>query len=312
MNEEIDKSIEEKTENNQENTIENNVENIAENNIDKNLKKDVDNKEDLYKDYKKIDYFFKAKEEYIKRYKHIALEDILANAPKHYAFINFIERINIFLSKDSLWLKHFVDKNKIHFDYNLYERWKLNKKFSTQNYSQTQAPSKWIHVLQDYFIELLESLQILLVIQYHIKDEDYKNYLKANPQLYFKLRANFTRPSLPSEDIEKFFDIIDYLLNLNIQYDFLTKLVVDASLCMQVYRYIDKSKIFDLIKQKEFYIKFRLDFLKKTKLTSRVKLPYEEDVINVADRFLEKAMDLRFTYKEFKNRLIEKYNKFNR
>ena len=81
---------------------------------------------------------------------------------------------------------------------------------------------------------------------------------------------------------------------------------------MQVYRYIDKSKIFELIKQKEFYTKYRLDFLKKTRFTSRVKLPYEEDIINVAEKFLEKVMDLRFTYKEFKSRLIEKYNKVRR
>ena len=274
--------------------------------LDSNI---IENSEELYQNYKKIDNYFKAKEDYIQKYKHISIENILDNAPKYYAFISFIERINTFLSKDDLWLKHFIEKNKINFDYYSYERWKINKKINIHSYSNTQAPSKWIHVLQDYFIELLESLQVLLVLQYYIRDEDYKNFLKASPELYFKLRANFTKPSIPSENIEKFFEIIDYLLDINIQHDFLTKLVIDASLCMQVYRYIDKSRIFDLLKQKEFYIKYRLIFLKKTRFTSRVKLPYEEDIINVADKFLEKVMDLRYTYKEFKSRLIEKYNK---
>ena len=272
----------------------------------------IENSEELYQNYKKIDHFFKAKEEYIEKYKLIPIEDILSNAPKYYALVTLIERINTFISKDDQWLKHFIDRNRINFDYDSYERWKINKKFNTQTYSNTQAPSKWIHVLQDYFIELLELIQILLVLQYYIKDEDYKNFLKASPELYFKLRANFIKPSLPSENIEKFFEVIDYLLNINIQHDFLSKLVIDASLCMQVYRYIDKSKIFELIKQKEFYTKYRLDFLKKTRFTSRVKLPYEEDIISVAEKFLEKVMDLRFTYKEFKNRLIEKYNKVRR
>lgn len=277
--------------------------------IDSNI---IENSEELYQNYKKIDNFFKAKEEYIQKYKLIPIEDVLRNAPKYYAFINLIERLNTFLSKDDLWLKHFIDKNKINFDYDSYERWKINKKFNVHNYSNTQAPSKWIHVLQDYFIELLESLQVLLVMQYYIRDEDYKNFLKASPELYFKLRANFIRPSIPSDNIEKLFEIIDYLLEINIQYDFLTKLVIDASLCMQVYRYIDKIKIFDLLKQKEFYIKYHLEFLKKTRFTTRIKLPYEEDIIHVAEKFLEKLMDLRFTYKEFKGRLIEKYNKVKR
>ncbi len=277
--------------------------------LDKNL---IENSDELYQNYKKIDNYFKLKEEFIQRYKHVSFEEIMNNAPKYYALINLIEKINVFISKDTEWLKHFLEKNKINFNYDSYERWKANKEINTKGYSNTQAPSKWIHVLQDYFIDLLESLQIILLMQYYIKDEDYKNYLKATPELYFKLRANFVRPSLPSEDIEKFFDVIDYILNINIQNNFLTNLVIDATLCMQVYRYIDKLKIMDLIKQKAFYIKYRLDFLKKTRLTSRIKIPYEEDVISIAEKFLEKEVDLRYTYNEYKNRLIEKYNKVRR
>lgn len=278
--------------------------------MDKEIEKNLsENNDELYQNYKKIDNYFKLKEEYIQRYKHISLDDIMNNAPKYYSLISLIEKINIFISKDTEWLKHFVEKNKINFNYDSYERWKANKEFNSKNYSNTQAPSKWIHVLQDYFIDLLESLQILLLMQYYIKDEDYKNFLKASPEIYFKIRANFVKPSLPSEDIEKFFDIIDYILNINIQNNFLTTLVVDASLCMQVYRYIDKLKILDLIKQKSFYIKFRLEFLKKTRLTSRVRIPYEEDVISIAEKFLTNEIDLRYAYNEYKNRLIEKYNK---
>lgn len=61
--------------------------------------------EQFYHSFNKIDNFFKSKEEYIKKYKHVPFDEILKNAPKFYAFINFVEKINILLSKNKGWLK---------------------------------------------------------------------------------------------------------------------------------------------------------------------------------------------------------------
>ena len=269
-----------------------------------------DIQEEFSKKYKKIENYIKNKEALIQKYKHVPIEEILSNAPKYYALISFMEKINVFITKDHKWLKHFVDKNHVRFDYDAYDRWKANKKFHDNElkYSNTQSPAKWIHSLQDYFLEILEYLQILLLMEYYLKDEDFKTFLKNNPEIAFKLRVNFVKSSLPSQDIEKIFYIIDYLLNFNIEHNFLTNLVINTSLCMKVYREIDKIKIFDLLKEKEFYIRYRLLFLKKTANSSREKIPYEEDVIEIAEKFLIAYNDLKFAHKEYKSRLMEKFN----
>ena len=264
--------------------------------------------QELYYYYRKIEDYFKTKEEYIRKYKHIPLEEILTNAPKYYPFINLVEKFNRYITRDQNWLKLFISRHRIKFDFDSYERWKANKKYSTVKYDHTQAPSKWIHILQEYFIDILESLQVLLIMEYYISTENYKKFLKASPEIFFKIKANFVRPSPPSEDIDKFLNLIDFLLDQNIQFDFLNNLTIDASLCMKVYRMIDNTKIFDLLKKKEFYIKYRLEYL-KSKIINRVKIPYEEEVIKVAEEFMDTVSDLKLTYKEYKSRLMEKYNK---
>lgn len=268
---------------------------------------DKEKQKELHFYFKKIENYFEDKKKVILQYKHIPLEEILKNAPKYYMLISLIEKVNIFLSKDNEWLKHFVIGNKIKFDYDSYERWKKGKAYRQSGYSNTQAPSKWIHVLQEYFLDLLEAIQILLMMEFYIKDEEYKKFLKNNPEIYYKIRANYIRSSVPSENIEKIFEIIDFLLNTSIEHNFLNTLVVNSTLCMKVYRKIDKSEIFNLLKQKEFYIKYHLEYLKRTSFLNRPKIPYEEDVIKVAEDFLKTLSDLRLTYKEYKNRIILKH-----
>ena len=162
--------------------------------------------------------------------------------------------------------------------------------------------------MQDYFIDILEALQVLLVLEYYIKEEDYKKFLKENPKIFFKLKTNYTKSSSPSENIEKLFEIINFLLSLNIEYNFLTNPVINTTLCLKVYRKIDDSKIFELLKQKDFFIKYRLEYLKKTANFNREKLPYENDVVDIASKYSNSYSELFFTYNEYKKRLIEKQN----
>jgi len=280
--------------------------------MDKAINNDFEQtkEEKFYSSFNKIDSYFKTKEEYIKKYKHISFEEVIKNAPKYYAFINFVEKINILLSKNKKWLKNFIEKNHMKFDFELYERWKASRKFDEKNYgySNTECPSKWIYVLQDFFIDILDALQVLLVMEFYIKEEDFKKFLRDSPKIFFKMKANYLKSSPPSENIEKLFDIIDYLLDLNRENDFLMNPVIATTLCFKAYRRIDNSKIFELLKQKEFFIKYRLEYLKRSANFNRQKLPYENDVINIGEKFSNYYSDLFFTYNEYKKRLIEKQN----
>lgn len=275
---------------------------------EKNNEQDQPRSLDYYFDL--IEDYFKKKEEFIRTYKHVSLEEILKDAPKYYSLIRIIETINSFISKDKNWLQHFIEKNNIKFDWRQYERWKASITYNETKYDETLSPSKWIHVLQDFFIELLKDIQILLVMEFYIDEESYKKFIRKDSYLYFKIIANYKIASRPSEDITLFFKLIDYLLKLNIEYDFATNLVVDTALCIKVYRNIDNSKIFELLKRKEFYIKYRLEYLKKCPLTERTSIPYEQDVIKMAEKFLTTLADLRFTYNSYKNSLIEKKDSF--
>ncbi len=284
-------------------------------NVDENIKQNSgadDRQKKLAYYFKKIENYFSEKESYILTYKHIPFEEILKTAPKHYGVISLIERINILIGKDKNWLKHFIEKMNIKFDFVTYERWKSGKLESTYKFSETQSPSRWVHILQEYFIELLEFIQVLLVMEFYINEDDYKAFLKANPKIFFKLKANFIKPSLPSEDLEKIFEIIDMLLNVNISNNFPINPVIDTTLCIKIYRKIDDSKIFDLFKRKEFYIRYHLIYLKNTINYKGMEIIFSENVIKIGENFLKKIQDLKFLYKEYKTLLIEKHHHFIR
>jgi hypothetical protein len=276
--------------------------------MDENLQASYE--EHFHAAFRKVDDYFKSKEDYLSKYKNSSFIESLKDAPKHFALINFVEKFNVFLNKDKKWLQHFTEKNKIKFDFQLYEKWKVEKNFNENkfSYNSTQCPSKWIYAVQDYFIELLESLQVLLVLEFYISTEEFKKFLNENPKIFLRMKANYMKSSPPSENIDLIFTVIDYLLVLNKEHNFLVNPVIDTVLCMNVYRRIDSLKIFDLLKQKEFFIKFRLDFLKITSSQSRRKIPYESNVVEIGDNFLKIYGDLFRTYNEYKKRLIEKHS----
>lgn len=277
----------------------------------KNNKNEKDKNKDSDKDFNfffdEIDRYFQKKEKYILDYKHIPLEEILGNAPKYYSIISIIERINIFLSKNKNWLRDFIERSKIKFDLKSYLQWKSGRDLKKFRYTDTFAPSKWIHILQDYFISILEYIQILLIMEFYIDTKSYKQFLKDNPEIKHRMHLNFVRPSSPSENIADLFQTIDFLLQVCIQENFTIKFIVDTSLCMKVYREIDKSGIIELLKQKEFYIKYRLEYLKRTSTLKRNLLPYEGDVLKVAEEFMVTMKNFKHAYTEYKDRLIGKY-----
>lgn len=265
-------------------------------------------KEELKKNYKKIESFFKSKNFLFEQFKHIPVEEIIQNAPKYYSLIRIIEQINSFINNDSDWLKRFINKTGIKFNWEHYEKWKAGVDFYNIKYDDTFSPSKWIQIVQDKLIEILKQLQILLYIECYVDEDDFKKFLKKHQDIDFQIKANYVKKSLPSEDIDILFKIIDDLIKINIDNNLSYKLIIDTKVCMVAYRRIDNSKIFELLKRKEFYIKYRLKFLKLTPLAERLELPYEEDIINVGNTFLETYKDLTFIYNEYKARLIEKYN----
>jgi len=262
--------------------------------------------------FKMIEAYFKKKELYIREYKHIPLEEIIRNAPKYYSVVRLVENINIFLTKDNDWLKKFVESNRIQFDWKNYERWKAGKSYNEGKYDETVSPAKWIHVLQEFFIDLLKNLQILLVMEFYIDEEDYKKFIRKDTQLYYKIIANYKTSVKPSEELPVFFKLIDFLLKLNMEHNFTTNLTIDTAVCMKVYREIDNSKIFDTLKSLEFYIKYHLEYLKRTSVTERHSLPFENDVIKVGEKFLTTLADLKFTYNKYKSNIIEKKDHFMR
>ena len=266
-------------------------------------------KEKLSKKFKEIEAYFYKKNEYFEKYKLIPIEEIINNSPKYYGFLRVIEQINIFLSKDKNWLKKFILKNNVEFDWLKYERWKSGKDLPNLTYDDTLCPSKWVHVIQDKFIEILESLQILLYMEYYINEENFKKFLRQNPGIDYKYKANYMKNSMPSENLDKIYEIIDYLLDVNIENSFITKSVIDTTLCMKVYRFIDNSKIFDIIRSKEFYVRFHLEYLRRTPQNTRMAIPLENEIQKIADEFIETIKDLLYAYKEYKGRLIYKYEK---
>lgn len=268
-------------------------------------------KEELKKNYSKIESFFIAKNNLFEQFKHIPVDEIVQNAPKYYSLIRIVEQINSFLKNDQNWLKKFINKAGIKFDWGQYEKWKAGVDFYKINYDDTYSPAKWIQLVQDKLIEILKQLQILLYMECYIDEEDFKKFLKKHQDIDFKVKANYVKKSLPSEDIDLFFKVINTLIEISINNNLSSKLIIDTRVCMEAYRNIDNSKIFDLLKRKEFYVKYRLDFLRLTSTADRIELPYEEDIISVGNAFLETYKDISFIYREYKERLIEKFNKIS-
>ncbi len=269
---------------------------------------DPKRKADFLSNYKRIEDFFVLKSRHLEKYKNLSIEEILNDAPKHYSWIRVVEQVNCFIFNDKNWLITFVKKNNIQFDLDAYRLWKSGKNYYKETYDATKSPTKWIVSIQDTLFEIVKSLQILLMMELHINEEDYKQFLRRNPVIEYEVRANYKIKSPPSENINEFFKLLDKLLELSMKYDFNTSLLCDTFVCMQAYREIDNSKIFDLLVKKEFYIKYHAKYLKMTQ-DKRNLIPHENDLLLAADEFCVLYTDLQVAYTQYKSRLIEKYNK---
>lgn len=269
----------------------------------------VDRDQKLKSDYDSIERYFAQKKNILSNFNAIPAEEIIANSPKYYSIIRVIEQINSFINKDTNWLKNFICKNKLSFDWDQYEKWKSGVDFFKISYDDTYSPSKWIATMLDKLIELLKELQLLLYVERYVDEEDFKKFLKKYPDISYKIRANYMIKSAPSENIEALFKVIDFLLKTTFENDVSSKYMIDTKVCMNAYRFIDESGVFELLKRKEFYLKYRLQYLKLVSEDNRIKIPCEADIVSVGDRFLENYQDLIYCYNEYKERLLDKYKK---
>ncbi len=269
---------------------------------------DLKKKEKFLSDFHRIERYFQAKIDLLEIYKNLTLEEILRDAPRHYPWIRVLEQFNSFIFNKKNWLEDFVRANKINFDMASYKRWKSGLTYYKETYDNTKAPSKWIQVIQDYLLEILKSLQILLLYELHINEDEFKLFLRKNPTIDYELKANYKIKSLPSEDIDKIFRILDKLLDMNVKYEFNTSLVCDTFVCMQAYREVENSGVFELLAKKEQYIKFRTKYLKTTR-EQRDLIQHENDLYIAAEEFSKNCIELKTTFNEYRSRLIDKYNK---
>ena len=77
--------------------------------------------------------------------------------------------------------------------------------------------------------------------------------------------------------------------------------------CIKAYRVIDELDLTQILKQKEFYITYRLEFLRLVDLKKRYLIPHEEDIIHVGEEFIKASRLFTFTFNEYKKLLIQKH-----
>jgi hypothetical protein len=79
--------------------------------------------------------------------------------------------------------------------------------------------------------------------------------------------------------------------------------------CIKAYRFIDESDIMNILKQKDFYVTYHLEMMKKMPKAERYVMPEEEETIAVAEKFCDMYKNLFFTFNDYKRVLIEKQNR---
>lgn len=257
--------------------------------------------------YQKIEVFFLEANEKMLSCRQLSMEDILAHAPKYYVIIRFLERFYSRVTNNRDWLKEHIDKHKIHFDWQRYKLWISGKHRRTRRYDDTQCPSKWITELNEQLLDILKMLQLLLYMEAYTPDEDFRLFLRENAVIDYKYKANYLQKSLPSQDLDAFFKAIDGLMQICIDTQVSTNYTIDTVACMKAYRMIDDLNLLQILKQKEFYVTYRLDFLRLVDIKKRYVLPYEEDIIHVGEEFIKASKVFSFTFNEYKKLLMEKH-----
>ncbi|MEE1291086.1 MAG: hypothetical protein UHW86_08655, partial [Spirochaetota bacterium] len=84
---------------------------------------------------------------------------------------------------------------------------------------------------------------------------------------------------------------------------------IDTLECIKAYRFIDESDIMNILKQKDFYVTYHLEMMKKMPKAERYVMPEEEETIAVAEKFCDMYKNLFFTFNDYKRVLIEKQNR---
>ncbi|MCH5149743.1 MAG: hypothetical protein J1G30_03665 [Spirochaetales bacterium] len=257
--------------------------------------------------YQKIETFFLEANEKMLSCQQLSMEDILAHAPKYYVVIRFLEKFYARVTNNRDWLKDYIDKHKINFDWQRYKLWISGKYRQIRRYDDTQCPSKWITELNEQLLDVLKMLQLLLYMEAYIPDEDFRLFLRENAAIDYKYKANYLQKSLPSQDLDVFFKVIDNLMQTCIDTQISTSYDIDTVVCIKAYKIIDDLNLLQILKQKEFYVTYRLEFLRLVDLEKRYILPHEEDIIHVGEEFIEASKVFSFTFNEYKKLLIEKH-----
>lgn len=259
--------------------------------------------------YHIIEVFFMKKTREFEIDEKASVDSILTNAPSYYSIVHFLERFYIAITKDKDWLENYINRKKINFNWKKYKVWVTEKKNAKRRYDDTLCPSTWVTELLNMFTEILKMLQELLCMEVYLPDEDFRAFLRKNPAIDYKYKANFLQKSPPSQDIEVFFKVIDNLSRTCREANPSNSFDIDTSECIKAYRFIDESEIMNILKQKDFYVTYHLEMMKKTPKAERYVMPNEEEVLVIAEKFSEMYKNLFFSFNDYKKILIEKQNK---
>lgn len=265
--------------------------------------------EEMKEVYHMIEVFFMKKTRDFEISENASVDSVLTDAPSYYPIVYFLERFYIAITNNENWLENYVNKKKINFNWNKYKTWVAGKHNAKRKYNDTLCPSSWITELINMFTELLKMLQSLLCMEVYLPDEDFRAFLRKNPAIDYKYKANFLQKSPPSQDINVFFEVIDKLTKVYSNANQSNAFDIDTAECIKAYRFVDESDIMTILKQKDFYVTYHLEMMQKMPKSERYVMPDENGTMAVAEKFREMYKSIFFTFNEYKKLLIEKQNK---
>lgn len=259
--------------------------------------------------YHTIEVFFMKKTREFEISENASVDSVLADAPSYYSIVHFLERFYVAITKNENWLENYINRKKINFNWKKYKAWVAGKESAKRKYSDTLCPSHWITELINMFTELLKMLQELLWMEVYLPDDDFKAFLRKNPAIEYKYKANFLQKSPPSQDIEVFFNVIDKLSKVYREANPSNSFDIDTAECIKAYRFIDESDIMNILKQKDFYVTYHLEMMQKMPKAERYVMPDEEGTMAAAENFHNMYKTLFFAFNDYKKLLIEKQSR---
>lgn len=270
----------------------------------------LEEKNEQIKDvYHMIEVFFMKKTREFEINENFSVDSVLADAPSYYSLIHFFERFYAAITKNENWLENYISRKNINFNWKKYKTWVAGKLNAKRSYNDTLCPSSWITELINMFTEILKMLQDLLVMEVYLPDDDFKAFLRKNPVIEYKYKANYLQKSPPSQDIEVFFKVIDTLSKVYREAEQSNFFDIDTAECIKAYRFIDESNIMNILKQKDFYVTFHLEMMQKMPKTERYVIPDEDSIMVTAEKFHDMYKTLFFAFNDYKKLLIEKQDR---